>query len=157
MGSVAPEPRLPLSRFARISAELAEDRKERHAVLARHGIVERTWELEERAWLERMAVESLREGPTTAAVYGQLFTQHQDTLGTEAEARISVEDYANVRFAMDVSPDPAEVLEQVEWSLARYGRVERRWLAAAEKDPTIAERLQRRLDELAASLPGDSS
>ena len=97
MGSVAPEPRLPLSRFARISAELAEDRKERHAVLARHGIVERTWELEERAWLERMAVESLREGPTTAAVYGQLFTQHQDTLGSEAEARISVEDYANVR------------------------------------------------------------
>ncbi len=51
---VRPEPMLALDDYATVAAELssAEDRA---AVLGRHGLVEDTWLLEERAWLERIA------------------------------------------------------------------------------------------------------
>ncbi len=150
-GAVAPEPRVPLPRFAAIAAELAEDPRARGRVLARHEISERTWMIEERAWLERMAVLAMKGDPATAAIYGQLFAEAQDALGTETEARVSLDDFAAALVALDRAHDPTEALEQLGWTLPFYARVERRWTRAAEDEPAIAERLRRKVAELEAA------
>jgi hypothetical protein len=153
-GTPAPEPRIPIDRFARVGAELAEDPRAKPTVLDANGFTERTWMIEERAWLERIAKRSLSSGPELAARYGHLFALEQDRLGTAEEKAISLEDYAAVRAALEAAVDPSEVLEQVGWALPRYARVERRWLAEAERDPAVAARLARRLAELAAREGG---
>lgn len=150
-GAVAPEPRIPLPRFATIAAELAEDPRARARVLERHQLADRTWMIEERAWLERMAVLAMKGDPATAAIYGQLFAHAQDALGTEAEAQVTLDDFAAALVSIDRAQDPTEALEQLGWTLPFYARVERRWTRAAESDPAIAERLRRRVAELEAA------
>lgn len=58
----AAEPELPPEEAAVISAELAERRRPRAEVLAKHHLDEYTWGIEERAWAQRLA--SVREDPS---------------------------------------------------------------------------------------------
>ena len=66
---LAPEPSLPLETFAEVTVEIAERREPRSTILARHGLNEQKFALEERGWLERVTAETrLNQGssPTGA-------------------------------------------------------------------------------------------
>lgn len=55
---LAPEPRLSHAVFAEIGVELAERREPRRDILARHGLDEQAFALEERGFLERITAET---------------------------------------------------------------------------------------------------
>lgn len=68
---LAPEPRLPIEKYAEISAELSAKREPRRQILARHGFDEPSWTLEERGWLERATGETRvyhGKSPTSASL-----------------------------------------------------------------------------------------
>lgn len=147
-GSVAPEPRLPLPTYVGIAVELAEHPKRRGDVLARHELSEDRWMIEERAWLELMANRSLAGDPALAATYGKLFEEAQSALGSPDEADVTLRQYAEVRVALERAMDPTEALDAAGWTLARYSRVERRWLARADAERAVAAELATILEEL---------
>jgi hypothetical protein len=51
---LTPNPALSLERYAEISSEMAAKSEPRAAILARNGLDETLWLIEERAWLERV-------------------------------------------------------------------------------------------------------
>ncbi|MFO0549853.1 MAG: DUF2169 domain-containing protein [Polyangiaceae bacterium] len=150
-GEVAPEPRMPIESYARISAELAEWPKERDKTLDRHGYDEDSFGVEERAWLERFAADAMDGRSQLAVLYGDLFLREQDLLAKPEEDRWTLRDYAGLRVEMDRAADVGGVLEEAEISLAQWMRLERRWVRRAEEDPTVARELDSLLEELEAN------
>ena len=69
-------------------------------------------------------------------------------LATEAERRQSLEDYAEIKVAMDDAEDPGAALGAVKLTIGQWLRMERRWDAVVRSDPAVAERLEQRLAEL---------
>lgn len=151
--SVAPEPRVPLPTYTRIAAELAERPADRAEVLRRHDFTEDRWMVEERSWLERIAKESLAGEHALAATYAALYEEAQAALASPEEADVPLRRYAEVRVALEGANDPAEALEAAKWTVPRYARIERRWLARAEADLAVAAELDALLAELAAEAP----
>lgn len=146
--SVAPEPRMPLPTYTRIAAELAEQPSQRGDLLRRHDLTEDQWMVEERAWLERVAKESMAGEHALAAAYGTLLEEAQKALAAPEEADVTLRRYAEVRVALEGAADPSEVLEAAKWTVPRYARIEGRWLTAAEGDPAVASELEAHLREL---------
>lgn len=152
LGEVPPEPLLSLDEYARIGAELAEQREPRSEVLARHGLDETTWMAEERGWLEQMAREAQEGDGTLAADYGEKYAAAQDALGTPEEARRTHADWADITAALEASGDIARELKRRELTLAAWMRLDRRVQRAAEDDDAVAEELERLLDEARARI-----
>ncbi|MBL8743961.1 MAG: hypothetical protein JNK04_22795, partial [Myxococcales bacterium] len=150
-GETAPEPRVPIERYARISAELAEWPDKREETLKRHGFKEERYLLEERCWLERFAADSVEGHGELAAYFGELFVSEQDKLATKEEERIPLRDYVSLRLAMEIGADVAEVLAQAKMTLAQWMRLDRRWTARAEADPAVASEME----QIDASLRAD--
>jgi hypothetical protein len=140
-----PEPTMPLEQYTAISAELAEQREPRADVLERHDLDEDRWMLEERAWLETIASRAMAGDGTLAVRYGELFVAAQDALASPAEARWTLEDYANISVALDYTEDIPRELADRGLRLAEWLRLDRRMKKAAGEDDAIAEDLKRHL------------
>jgi hypothetical protein len=152
-GEIAPEPRIPIDRYAAVSAELAEWPDKRATTLERHGFDEGTWGVEERGWLERFASDAMDGKGELATYYGTLFLAAQDRLASPEEEHLTLRDYAGLRAEMERAADVSQVLDDAKLTLAKWMRLDRRFTARAEEDPKIAAELDALLAEL--SRPED--
>jgi len=145
-----PLPVMPVERYAKIAAELAEQREARERTLTRLAVDPYTWDVEERAWSQMLADPEVRddddERPTLAAIYGEAFRVAQDALARPEEADRTARDFARVTAAMEVD-EPARALVEERVTLGEYQRLERRMRARADKEPDFAVELARLLDE----------
>lgn len=143
----AAEPELLPHEAATIAAELAEQRWPREEVLAKHGVDDYAWGIEERAWAQRLA--SVRDEPEggVSAEYARAYQRATDALATSREAEITAEEFVRLEFSVK-RDNPSKALEKAGLGLAAYGRVERRFQAKAAADKSFAAELQRlRTDE----------
>ncbi len=150
---IGPTPQTSLETYARVTAELVEAREPRDVVLGRHGLDERTFALEERAWTDAMT-RVPEEEPSLATRYGELILRHQDELAAPDEAALTWRDYAALAVRME-SRDPAKVLAEARMSQPAFMRLERRVDAMLEADAGLEARLDEEMDRVRASLPAD--
>lgn len=136
------EPGMPLETYARISAELAEKREPRADVLARHGLDEGAYFVEERAWLQAIARLAMDGDATLAARYGELFVQAQDALATPEEEASTMADYARLTVALESADEPHRVLETHGLALAAWMRLDRRFQRELARDPAEEARFE---------------
>jgi len=155
--AAAPEPRIPLEDYARISAEMGEEPDKRAEVLERLDLTEDRWFVEERAWLERLAFEAMGGDSALAERYGELFVAAQDALAKPEELERTLRDYVEILVALEHRADSLEVLGRVPLSLAQWVRLDRRWKTAANDDPVVADELEDLLVELRAELRAEGA
>ncbi|MRG92161.1 hypothetical protein GF068_09500 [Polyangium spumosum] len=138
----AAEPEMPPHEAAQVAAELSEGRWTRAEVLARHGIDEYTWGIEERAWAQRLA--SVREEPDggPSAEYVRAFQRASQELATPREAEITPEEFVEIAAKMR-REDPTKVLAKAGLGIAAFGRIERRFREKAAEDKAFAAELAR--------------
>lgn len=139
------KPMSTLERYATISAELAEGKPKREEVLQRHGFDEERWLLEERAIWESIAEQAKNRDTTMVVRYGELFVMAQDALAEPWEKNQSVDDYVDVKAAMNIKGDPSPVLQERNMRLAPWMRLERSMLRQSQLDPQFATRLEQKL------------
>lgn len=138
----AAPPELSLDEFARISAELGEQREPRADVLDRYDLDERRWTIEERAWSDVLARDTGHGDGRLAVELGERTAVHQAALAGPDEPR-PVEYYAAARARILGGEPPNEVLAGAGISPGEWMRLERHWLERAERDPAIASVLRR--------------
>ena len=141
----APAPAIPFEKYAGVSAELAEKREPRAAVLRRHGFDEDTWTIEERAWLgelSRGAVE--HEG--AAEDFGARYIVAQDAAAGAGEAEWTLADYAELTGALEQANDIQKVLTRRGLTMGAYQRIDRRWTRAMREDPALADAYEKHLN-----------
>lgn len=143
----APEPALPLERFALISAELMEERERRADTLLRHQLDDEQWTLEERAWLEKMGAASNEGDAGPAERFGALFIAAQDTLAGPHEASRTLDDYVRVRAAVERGADTHASVTFFEMTMPEWLRLDRRFAAEAAADPALMREIERRVRE----------
>lgn len=152
LGEVPPEPALTLDEYARAGAELAEKREARGDVLARHGLNETAWMVEERAWLEAMA-EGARDGDgTLTAEYGEKFVAAQDALAEPHEAQRTHADWAEITAALEAAADVSKELGRRGLTLSEWMRLDRRVQRAADTDDAVAAEIDALLEQARAML-----
>ncbi len=122
----AADPEMPLERFAAISARLAEQDRPRKDVIADYDLDERTWAIEERAWVQRMGDRSMAGDGTSSAEFGERFVAEQDALAGPNEPR-RFEEYAALKAALDDSDQPAQTLKARGVSFGEWCRLDRHW------------------------------
>ncbi len=138
------QPTLSLAEYAGLSAELAEQPKERATVLERHGWSDAHWMVEEKAWVEKMGDALMAGDGRLAAEFGELFVAAQDGLAQEGEPR-TIDDYVRLRVGFERSQNPPEYLEEQEMSLAMYMRMERYFVRRANEDVDVKRTVEREL------------
>jgi hypothetical protein len=141
-GEVAPEPRVLIRDYARISAELCEWPTRREDTLKRHGHTEESWLLEERCWIERFGADAASGKAELPAYFGTLFVEEQDKLSSPEEDQLGVHDFAWLLHAVDNGADVAEVLAKAEITLPVWLRLQRKWEARADADPSVAQEIE---------------
>ncbi|MDI1480996.1 DUF2169 domain-containing protein [Polyangium sp. y55x31] len=138
----AAEPEMLPHEAAQVAAELAEQRWPRGEVLAKHGIDDYTWGIEERAWAQRLA--SVREeadgGPS--AEYVRAYQRASQALATPREAEITPKEFVAIAAKMR-REDPTKVLAKAGLGIAAFGRLERRFREKAAEDKAFAAELTR--------------
>lgn len=147
LGEVPPEPLLTVDDYTRISAELAEKREPRADVLARAGLDETTWTVEERAWLEAMADRAQHGDGTLTAEIGEKFMAAQDALADPSEAKRTRADWAEITALLEVAEDVQKELDRRKLTLPVWMRLHRRVQREAEEDEAVADEIDRLLAE----------
>jgi hypothetical protein len=146
-----PDPVIPLDLYAVISAELGEKKEPRADTLARHGLAEDDWTIEERAWSSAMASASAEDDGALLVEFAQLLVAAQEGLGTPHESKTTLVDYARLLVAMEREP-PARVLQAARMTLPAWMRLDRRFGGAARADVDVRTELDRLLDEERATI-----
>ncbi len=154
-GETAPEPRISIEAYAEVSAELAEWPDRRSETLSRHSLTEDRWAIEERAWLERFAADSVSGSAALPTLFGEHFVRAQDRLARPEEESYTLRDYAGLRVEMERGADVGTILGEAKLTLAQWLRLERRWLGRAEASPAVARELEELVAELESELPDD--
>jgi Uncharacterized protein conserved in bacteria (DUF2169) len=143
----AAEPELLPHEAAAIAAELAEQRWPRAEVLARHGIDEYAWGIEERAWAQRLASVGHEPDGGVSAEYARAYQQASDALATPREKEITAAEFVTIEMRVKRG-NPAKAFEEAGLGLGAYGRLERQFRAKANEDKAFAAELERlRTDE----------
>ncbi len=142
----AREPELTLAEYAGVSAELAERREPAGEVLARYGLDEHRWAVEERAWLERLGQAAADGDASLALEYGALFVAAQDALARPEEASIVLDEYVALRARVETAEDPARALADRRTTLPEWLRLDRRFRASADQDPALDAEIERRVE-----------
>ena len=152
-GVKAPEPKLSVTEYATISAELAETKERRPEILASHDFDEDGWTVEERCWLEKMASAAMAGDAGLATEYSDAFVTAQDALISDPERATTLADFAALLVEMERTADVQAVLERHEITLAMWMRSNRRWAKAAEEDASVARELEETLAKLRSEAP----
>ena len=121
------EPRLPLGRYAAISAELTAGRDPRARILARHGFDEISWLVEERGWLNKIGTAVADGDASLAADYDDAFSAALDAMPPPANADKKQPTHAAVLAALEEGEDPAKVLERHSLSIGEWIMLDRYW------------------------------
>jgi hypothetical protein len=143
-------PQISLETYARVTAELLERRQARELVLAKYGLDERSFAIEERAWTSELS-HVPDEEPSLATRLGELIMKFQDELAAPGEQALGVAEYAALSAKMQ-RRDPMKVLGEAELSQAAFMRLERRVDAMVEADPNLADQLEREIERKLAEL-----
>jgi uncharacterized protein DUF2169 len=141
----APAPAMPFEKYAGVSAELAEKREPREAVLRRHGLDEDTWTIEERAWLGELARGAVQQDGA-AEDFGERYLIAQDAAAAPEEAAWTLADYAELTGSLEQATDIHKVLARRGLTMGAYQRLDRRWTRAMHDDPSLAEAYERHLE-----------
>lgn len=153
--SEAPAPAMPFEKYAGVSAELAEKREPREAVLRRHGLDEDTWTIEERAWLGELARGAVQhEG--AAEDYGERYLIAQDAAAGPEEATWTLADYAELTGSIEQATDIHKVLARRGLTMGAYQRLDRRWTKAMRDDPAIAEAYEKHINAARGRVGADA-
>jgi hypothetical protein len=150
-----PRPDIGIAEYARISAELAEQREPRADVLKRHKLTEDRWLNEERAWLMMMATAALDGDTSYAERYGELFVQAQDELASPTETDKSLEEYADLKLALEREP-AGEVLSRHQLTEPEWRRLDRKWMKRRLGSPDVRKAYNARVRRLRALESGKS-
>ena len=150
----AAERQMTLQQFATASARLAEQDKPRKDLLDELDLPERTWTVEERAWVEHMGDCAMAGDGTVAAEFATLFLAAQDQLKQPSEPR-SIKEYADLKVALERAEDPKEVLAEREVSFGEWMRLERHYNDRAAADNAFAKELAETI--VAARAAADSA
>lgn len=137
----AAPPEQSLDDFARISAELAEQRQPRAEVLDANGLDERAWTIEERAWSDVVARDTAHGDGRLAVELGERTAHHQASLAGPDEPR-PVDVYVAARARILEGEAPNDVLAGAGISPGEWVRLERHWLERSQSDPAIAKALK---------------
>ena len=146
------EPRLELATFAALSAALVEWPQQRSSILGRHQLSIDAFEIEERAWMERIARDGLEGEGALGNLYGEHFIKAQDALGSEDDSRFTLEDYAGIRAEFERGIEPPKALAAARMTLPQFFRMQRRFLQRAAADSSFERRLNALIAELARDV-----
>ncbi len=144
---VAAAPELDIRTYARISAELAEGRPPREQVLAKHGLTEEAWAVEERAHVQLLADRANYGDVENAVVFGDAFVAAQEELADPREADWTVEQHGLLTAQLESTRDVPTTLADHGLVLGAYLRIERRIAKLTETDADARIRFEKALDE----------
>lgn len=137
----AAEPDLPPEEAAAVAAELTEGRWPRAEVLARHGLDEYAWGVEERAWTQRLAAVHDDPGGLNAD-FAAALRRASEALATPREATITLAEYVALAARLGRG-DPRRLLAEAGLGVGGFIRVERRFRERAAADRSFAAELRR--------------
>jgi hypothetical protein len=144
-GPGAPETTIEVERFAAIQAELAEQRAPRHELLAKHALDDYAWNVEERAWTERLADPNEPERDALFARYDAARVEARKRHERSDEREMTVARWAHVRARIE-GRDPMGALAGEGLGLGGWMRIEENMQERADADPAFAEELERELE-----------
>jgi hypothetical protein len=160
---MGPTPTISLEAYAAVTAELLEGRDTRVMVLAKHGLDEERFAIEEKAWASQLS-EVPEEEPSLASELGVLIIEAQDALAHPAEDALGIPEYALLYAHME-RREPTRVLAEHmlldlgdgrpkrPLSQAAFMRLERKVDRLLEEDPGRQAELDREIERIAATLP----
>ena len=135
------EPEHTLAQYAVISAALAEQDMPRAEVLERYHQDERSWTIEERAWLERQRVAAERGESQLLEEYAELFQRARHSLMKPHEPR-GLTQYAAAMVALEGSDEPSKTLAEHDMCMGEWMRLDRHWQQQAAADAQVGEELR---------------
>jgi hypothetical protein len=117
-------------------------------ILERAGLDETSWAFEERAVLERLALESIPDdegaAPAFATELGTAYAARLQSLAPPPE--MSVDAYAVLRARLEHEP-VAKVLDDTRLTVGTFSLLRDRMQRAMDSDPALAARYEELLDE----------
>ncbi len=137
----AADPHLSMKQFAQVSTGLAEQQGPRDVLLADSDLDERTWLVEERAWTERIAEAQQSDDQTLVTELSGHLLHEQDELAGPLEPR-SLLEYAMLRRSLDETEAPGDLLLSQNMGIGEWARLERHWLARAQREPAVGDELR---------------
>jgi hypothetical protein len=151
---IGPTPQISLEKYARVTADLMEQRMTRELTLAKYGLDERSFAIEERAWSSMFATIPDEE-PSLTTRFGELIIKFQDELAGPGEADLGLAEYAGLAARMETR-EPMKVLADAKLSQPAFMRLERRVDAMIEADPKLASELEEEMARVRTELPAQS-
>jgi hypothetical protein len=127
-----------LSRYAKLSARLAEGKERRDLVLSAEGLTERSWAHVELTWMLRIATEMLHGDTQLALEFDRLYVEAQDSLGP-TDPVLPLDRYAHLVAQLEGGRDPVEAFHEHGLSLADAARLQRAWTKRLAQDPAMME------------------
>lgn len=149
-----PEPLITLEQYAQISAELAEQRQPRPAILESHGLDADAWSLEERGWMGRISDAAMAGDASLSEQFSALYLAAQRALADPAEEELSMDTYAEIKVAMENGASQGQVLRARQLSITAWIRVDNRFSAAAREDAAVKKDLERAMERARVALHG---
>jgi hypothetical protein len=150
---VGPTPQVDMEIYARVTTELLEARSPRPVTLAKYGLDEKSFAIEERAWADVFA--RVPDGDESLlSEFGRLVAEFQDELAHPEELERTPKDYAVLLAHME-KRDPAKVLAEAKMTQPVFMRLERRMAALADADPNVRAEIERELELALAQVPDD--
>lgn len=146
-------PEMSLEEFAAVSARLAEQDRPRDQILDDLDLDERTFGIEERAWVQTLGDRASAGDGTLTSAFADHFLAAQDRLRGEHEPR-SLEVYAKMKAAMERSDKPQTLLAAEKVTFGEWMRLERHWNDQAGADPAVGVRLAELLQGARAASAG---
>jgi hypothetical protein len=116
-------PAMSLARYAQVTAEMSWG-TEREAVLAKNGLTEHEWMVQEVAWMNRIADSAQHGNGQLAEQMASSCVAAQDALAVEQGA-VSEEDYHALVVALREADDPTEVLRSRDIGIGKWVQAER--------------------------------
>jgi len=138
---------LPVEVYAAIKAEVWKSNATLAGVLERHQLDEAIWHANERRQEEVLAQEA-KEGAGELASHLRRALVAARASTTEPSApTLSLEEYVELRAAVDAAEDAAQVLAAKNLSAEQWHRLRREWHQRSLGDPELAKRLRAKLAE----------
>lgn len=132
----------PLQRCAALTASIARRKAEQEAILERSRLTPEIWEALSRHWTEAVQ-RDMERGKT------ELLAAYDDAYVGQLEAErgpIEVEEYARLSVASERGMEK-QTLTELDLPRAALLRIRRVWLRRTSRDPALARRLRKAIDD----------
>ena len=127
-----------LEAYARISAEVAEGRRDAGDILREKQLTQVQWLAVEQEWAIRIAAAALRGDLSFAQDYDQAYVEAQSALGPEQPTH-TLADFASIAAELELAQDTAPVvLARRGLTIADFARLSRFWNALLGQDSQLS-------------------